>query len=102
MEQNGRRATVLKGVIALAAVLASASVAQTASPIADAAMKGDTTAVRQLIQDRVDVNAAWDLATHDISVANYWLDAEPVTASAVGGSWINPGIEDAVDRKSVV
>jgi predicted dehydrogenase len=45
---------------------------------------------------RADVNAAWDLAAHDISVANYWLDAEPVTASAVGGSWINPGVEDAV------
>ena len=45
---------------------------------------------------RVDVNAAWDLASHDISIANYWLDAEPVTASAVGGSWINAGVEDAV------
>lgn len=45
---------------------------------------------------RVDVNAAWDLASHDISIANYWLDAAPVTASAVGGSWINSGVEDAV------
>ena len=45
---------------------------------------------------RVDVNAAWDLASHDISLANYWLDAEPVCVSAVGGSWINAGIEDAV------
>ncbi len=45
---------------------------------------------------RMDVNAAWDLASHDISIVNYWLDAGPVTASAVGGSWINPGIEDAV------
>src|SRR5439155_12957767 len=24
---------------------------------------------------RLDVNAAWDLAAHDISIANYWLDA---------------------------
>ena len=45
---------------------------------------------------RVDVNAAWDLAAHDISIANYWLGSAPLTASAVGGSWINPGIEDAV------
>ncbi|HUP85271.1 MAG TPA: Gfo/Idh/MocA family oxidoreductase [Acidimicrobiales bacterium] len=45
---------------------------------------------------RVDVNAAWDLASHDISIANYWLTAEPIAASAVGGSWINPGVEDAV------
>ena len=45
---------------------------------------------------RVDVNAAWDLAAHDISIVNYWLDAEPVSVSAAGGTWINPGIEDAV------
>jgi predicted dehydrogenase len=45
---------------------------------------------------RVDVNAAWDLASHDVSLASYWLDAEPERVSAVGGSWINPGVEDAV------
>ncbi len=45
---------------------------------------------------RVDVNAAFDLAAHDISLANYWLDADPLAVTATGGSWINPGIEDAV------
>jgi predicted dehydrogenase len=45
---------------------------------------------------RIDVNAAWDLAAHDLSLASYWLGAEPLTVSAVGGAWINPGIEDAV------
>ena len=45
---------------------------------------------------RMDVNAAWDLAAHDISIVNYWLDAKPTTASAVGGNWINEGIEDAI------
>jgi predicted dehydrogenase len=45
---------------------------------------------------RVDVNSAWDLASHDISLANYWLETEPITASAVGGAWINKGVEDAV------
>jgi predicted dehydrogenase len=45
---------------------------------------------------RMDVNAAWDLASHDISIANYWLGGEPVSASAVGGCWINAGIEDAI------
>lgn len=45
---------------------------------------------------RVDVNASWDLASHDISIANYWLEAEPLAASAIGGAWINGGIEDAV------
>lgn len=45
---------------------------------------------------RVDVNAAWDLASHDVSVVNYWLGHAPLSAAALGGSWINPGIEDAV------
>ena len=45
---------------------------------------------------RVDVNAAWDLASHDVSIANYWLGTAPATVSAVGGGWINPGVEDAV------
>ncbi|HET9444232.1 MAG TPA: Gfo/Idh/MocA family oxidoreductase [Acidimicrobiales bacterium] len=45
---------------------------------------------------RLDVNAAWDLAAHDISIANYWLDAEPLSVSAQGGRWINDGLEDAV------
>jgi predicted dehydrogenase len=45
---------------------------------------------------RVDVNAAFDLAAHDISLATYWLDANPSSVSATGGAWINSGIEDAV------
>jgi predicted dehydrogenase len=45
---------------------------------------------------RVDVNAAWDLAAHDLSIANYWLNAEPLSVSATGGTWINQRIEDAV------
>jgi predicted dehydrogenase len=76
---------------------------------------GGVQAVRQLVADgelgrvfhismvrtnlgpiRVDVDAAWDLASHDISIANYWLGAGPESASAIGGSWINPGLADAV------
>ncbi len=45
---------------------------------------------------RMDVNAAYDLASHDISIANFWLKSRPLSASAVGGTWINPGLEDAV------
>jgi predicted dehydrogenase len=45
---------------------------------------------------RVDVNVAWDLAAHDLSIANYWLNAEPVSVSATGGTWINQRIEDTV------
>src|SRR5262249_27752928 len=39
---------------------------------------------------RTDVDAAWDLAAHDLSVANLWLGAEPLAVNAVGGTWINP------------
>ena len=45
---------------------------------------------------RMDVNAAWDLASHDIAIVNYWLGSEPVSATAYGGAWLNPGIEDAI------
>jgi predicted dehydrogenase len=45
---------------------------------------------------RLDVNAAWDLAAHDLSITNYWLNAEPLSVSAIGGTWIKQGIEDAV------
>jgi predicted dehydrogenase len=45
---------------------------------------------------RLDVNAAWDLAAHDLSIANYWLNAEPLSVSAIGGTWINRQIEDTV------
>jgi len=45
---------------------------------------------------RMDVNAAWDLASHDVSIANYWLNSEPVSVSATAGNWINEGIADAV------
>lgn len=44
---------------------------------------------------RMDVNAAWDLASHDVSIVNYWLEGVPTHAAAHGGSWINPGVEDA-------
>src|SRR5689334_3147819 len=45
---------------------------------------------------RKDVNAAWDLAAHDISIANYWLGSAPLAVSATGGTWINSGIADTV------
>lgn len=45
---------------------------------------------------RTDVNAAWDLASHDISIANYWLEAMPTKVTATGGSWLNEGVEDVV------
>lgn len=43
---------------------------------------------------RQDVNSVFDLATHDISIFNFILDAVPETVSAVGGTFLQPGIED--------
>ncbi len=45
---------------------------------------------------RTDVSAAWDLASHDVSIANYWLGTKPLAVSSRGGSWLNEGIDDAV------
>lgn len=45
---------------------------------------------------RTDVNALWDLAAHDLSILNYWLDADPVAVSARGESFLNRGVEDVV------
>lgn len=45
---------------------------------------------------RGDVNAAYDLATHDISIFNFLLGAKPQLVSATGGSFLQPGVEDVV------
>jgi predicted dehydrogenase len=43
---------------------------------------------------RHDVNAAWDLAPHDISIFNYLLGAQPIRVSAVGGRLLGNDRED--------
>jgi len=45
---------------------------------------------------RSDVNAFWDLAAHDVSILNYWLDAEAESVSATGAAYLNPEVEDVV------
>lgn len=45
---------------------------------------------------RQDTNALWDLATHDISIFNYWLDAEPVEVTSSGSSILSETHEDVV------
>lgn len=48
-------------------------------------------------QVRSDVNAWWNLAPHDVSILLYLMKDElPVSVSAVGVSYIQPGIEDVV------
>jgi predicted dehydrogenase len=43
-----------------------------------------------------DINVAWDLAPHDISILSYVLDKEPVSVSAHGGVYVQreKGIHD--------
>lgn len=43
---------------------------------------------------RTDVNAAFDLASHDISIFNWLFDSEPELVSAVGGSFLQSKLED--------
>lgn len=45
---------------------------------------------------RHDINAMWNFAPHDVSIILYWLNKEPVSVSARGFSYLQPGIEDVV------
>jgi predicted dehydrogenase len=64
---------------------------------------GQTGGIRYLSADRTnlgpirtDVNAAADLATHDIVIFNFLLDSEPQLVSASGACFLRKGIEDVV------
>lgn len=41
-----------------------------------------------------DINVAWDLTPHDISIINYVLEESPVSINCQGKAHINPDIED--------
>jgi len=43
---------------------------------------------------RDDVNAAWDLAAHEIAIFNFLFNARPVTASASGRAYSGRRVED--------
>jgi predicted dehydrogenase len=45
---------------------------------------------------RDDVNALWDLASHDVSILLYVLEAQPVEVAAHGGSYLREDNEDVV------
>jgi predicted dehydrogenase len=44
---------------------------------------------------RQDVNALWNLAPHDVSIAQFWLGEKPDKINAQGISRLQKGIEDA-------
>jgi predicted dehydrogenase len=41
-----------------------------------------------------DINVAWDLAPHDISIIQYIMDELPTTVNCTGSAHVTPGIED--------
>src|SRR5678815_1532904 len=41
-----------------------------------------------------DINVAWDLSPHDISIIQHLLGEEPVSVSCVGSAHVTAGIED--------
>src|SRR5580704_1808514 len=41
-----------------------------------------------------DINVAWDLAPHDISIIQYIMGEQPITINCRGSAHITPGIED--------
>jgi predicted dehydrogenase len=45
---------------------------------------------------RTDVSALWDLAAHDASIMCAFMSAAPVSVTAKGQCYLNPGIEDVV------
>lgn len=45
---------------------------------------------------RSDVNAAYDLASHDISIFNWLLGAAPIQISACGAAYLRGRVEDVV------
>jgi predicted dehydrogenase len=45
-------------------------------------------------QVRQEENALWSLAPHDIAVANFLLDAAPVSVAAVGQAYLTQGVAD--------
>jgi predicted dehydrogenase len=62
---------------------------------------GDIGEIRYISSQRLnlglfqkDINVAWDLAPHDISVILYILDEFPISVNCRGNAHITPGIED--------
>jgi predicted dehydrogenase len=63
--------------------------------------KGDIGEIRSISARRLnlglfqkDINVAWDLAPHDISIILYLLGEMPLTVNCTGDAHVTPGIED--------
>jgi predicted dehydrogenase len=69
----------------------------------DMLKKGAFGALRYMYCQRVNLgvvrkseNAWWSLAPHDVSIILFLFEAEPVTVTAQGQSYLQPGVEDVV------
>jgi predicted dehydrogenase len=63
--------------------------------------KGDIGEIRYICARRLnlglfqkDINVAWDLAPHDISIIQYIMGEQPVSINCQGSAHVTPGIED--------
>jgi predicted dehydrogenase len=63
--------------------------------------KGDIGEIRYISARRLnlglfqkDINVAWDLAPHDISIIQHIMNEQPTTVNCRGSAHITPGIED--------
>lgn len=63
--------------------------------------KGDIGEIRYICARRLnlglfqkDINVAWDLAPHDISIIQHIMGEEPVSINCQGSAHVTPGIED--------
>src|SRR6185436_4082785 len=41
-----------------------------------------------------DINVAWDLAPHDISIVLYIMEQSPISVNCWGNAHVSPGVED--------
>lgn len=72
--------------------------------IAEIIRSGDMGEIRYINTQRLslglfqkDINVAWDLAPHDISIIRYLLEESPVTINCQGNAHVTPGIEDVTN-----
>jgi ankyrin repeat protein len=97
------RATLLTGFLAgiAASLLSGARAAESASPIADAAMKGDAAAIRQLIVQGADVNAAQADGATALHWAVYRGDVATATALVKAGASVTQPNRDGATPLSL-
>jgi predicted dehydrogenase len=72
--------------------------------IAEIVSAGDIGEIRYINSRRLnlglfqkDINVAWDLAPHDISIILYILGEQPQTVNCQGNAHVTPGIEDVTN-----